>query len=216
MVEQRIDPNEAHKRNSAPSGRFGAALDPSEVRNGLLEVEVFHHSQYSGGTMDAAKIEALLEAICQRVGGDWLLVGGSLVHLEYDGARATADIDLVPIGHPTYSDVRAQDELFKAAHALGLDAENVNSAARFFVADIPLWREEVLEWRHGPAGRVFRPTLALFVALKLARGTEIDLLDIRSAVKKEGAGEFREDRFRKIANSKIQSKFDSSRAGLGI
>lgn len=50
--------------------------------------------------MEAAKVEALIEDICQNVGGEWLLLGGSLVQLEYDGGRATADIDLLSLGHP--------------------------------------------------------------------------------------------------------------------
>jgi hypothetical protein len=166
--------------------------------------------------MEVVKIEGLLEKICQTVGGDWLLVGGSLVQIEYDAERGTEDIDLVPISHPTLSDVRAQDELFKAAKALGLEPENVNSAARFFVGEIPEWQIEVVSFREGPAGRIFRPSLNLFVALKLKRGTEVDLGDIRSAVKKEGLKAFVETRFREIADAKTQARFDSLRASLGL
>ncbi len=166
--------------------------------------------------MEAAKIEALLEKICQEIGGDWLLVGGSLVQIEYDGQRATEDIDLVPISHPSLSDVRAQDALFKAAKTLGLDPENVNSAARFFVREFPEWQLEVVSFREGPSGRVFRPTLTLFVALKLKRGTEVDLGDIRAAVRKEGAIAFVESRFREISDDRLQAKFDSLRTQLGL
>jgi hypothetical protein len=166
--------------------------------------------------MDNEKIEAILDEVCQKIGGDWLLVGGCLVQLEYDGARATEDIDLVHVSDPTKSAVKAQDELFKAAFQLGLDPESVNSAASFFVSELPGWEGELREWRHGPAGRVLKPSLTLFVALKLARGSDIDLQDIASAVRKEGRGAFHEGRFRALTNAKIQAKFDLRRARFGL
>lgn len=166
--------------------------------------------------MDSKTIEALIEEICQKIGGEWLLVGGSLVQVEYDGARATEDIDLVPIRHPTLSDVKSQDALFKAAAVLGLDAESVNSAARFFLSETPDWHDDAEEWRRGPLGAVYKPSLALFTALKLRRGTEVDISDIQSAVRKEGRGAFREARFRRFADARVQTKFDLLRARLGL
>jgi hypothetical protein len=166
--------------------------------------------------MENEKIEAILDEICQKIGGEWLLVGGCLVQLEYDGARATEDIDLIHIFDPAKTSVKAQDELFKAASQLGLDPESVNSAAGFFVSELPGWEDELEEWRHGPAGRVLKPSLTLFVALKLARGSEIDLQDISSAVRKEGRGSFHEGRFRALANAKLQAKFDLLRARLRL
>jgi hypothetical protein len=166
--------------------------------------------------MDSAKIEAIINAICQRIGGEWLLVGGGLVQIEYNGGRATYDIDLILIRHPTLSDVQSQDALFKAAAEIGLDPESVNSAARFFIGELAGWEENIEEWRRGPAGAVYKPSLALFTALKLRRATEVDIGDIQSAVRKEGRGSFREARFRALANARVQSKFDLIRARLGL
>jgi hypothetical protein len=216
VVKQRIDPDEAQEGRATSARSIGVTGDPGKIRNGLLEIEFFHHSQYSGGFMDVLKVESLLDKICQTVGGDWLLVGGSLVQIEYDANRGTEDIDLVPISHPSFSDVKAQDELFKAAKSIGLDPENVNSAARFFVGEFQEWQLEVIAFREGPAGRIFRPTLALFVGLKLKRGTEIDLEDIRAAVRKEGRIAFVESRFREISDITVQAKFDAFRASLGL
>ena len=86
--------------------------------------------------MEVAKIQALIHEICHKIGGEWLLVGGSLVQMEYNGARATEDIDLIRLRHPTHSEVRSQDELFKAAYRHGLDPGSLNSAAKFFVASL--------------------------------------------------------------------------------
>jgi hypothetical protein len=166
--------------------------------------------------MENEKIEAVLNEVCHKIGGDWLLVGGCLVQLEYDGGRATDDIDLIYVSDPKKSAIQAQDELFQAAFRLGLDPESVNSAASFFVSELPGWEGELREWRQGPAGRILKPSLALFTALKLARGSEIDLQDIASAVRKEGRGSFHEGRFRALANAKVQAKFDLLRARFGL
>jgi hypothetical protein len=166
--------------------------------------------------MDPAKIEALLNEVCQTIGGDWLLVGGSLVQIEYNGGRATEDIDLVQVSHPTLTPVKCQDELFKAAFRLGLDPESVNSAARFFVSEVKGWEGELVEMKVGAKGRILKPTLTLFVALKLRRGTEADLLDVRSAVLKEGVGRFDRTKFDVMVDSSVQIRFDGLRKKFGL
>jgi len=166
--------------------------------------------------LEAAKVEALLEDICQNVGGEWLLLGGSLVQLEYDGGRATDDIDLLSLGHPELSETRTQDELFKAAIRLGMDAESVNSAARFFLDETPGWQTEIQAWKKGVKGAVYKPTLTLFIILKLKRGTDIDLRDIEFAVKKEGVSAFSQERFEKLADEKVRALFVIQRARFGL
>lgn len=166
--------------------------------------------------MQSANIEALLDEICQKIGGDWLLLGGSLVLLEYDGARATEDIDLVQIRASGKSEVKAQDELFQAAFRLGMDPESVNSAARFFVGEFKGWEHEIRELRRGSAGCVYKPTLTLFVASKLSRATETDLRDIELAIQKEGVGAFDEKRFRDLSGPAVQANFDRLRTRFRI
>lgn len=166
--------------------------------------------------MNSAKIRAIIEEVCQKVGGDWLLLGGSLVQLEYDGGRATEDIDLVQIRHSHHSEVRAQDELFKAAHRQGLDPEQVNSAAKFFISELKGWESEILPLAHGPAGRVFKPTLTLFVATKLRRASEIDQQDVIYALEKEGRASFDEEKFRALVGKEILANFEIMRVKLGL
>jgi len=166
--------------------------------------------------MQTANIETLLTEICQKIGGEWLLIGGSLVILEFDGERATEDIDLVQIRAVGKSEAKAQDELFRAAFRIGLDPETVNSAARFFVSEVPGWESEILPFRTGPVGTVFRPSLTLFVALKMRRGTEIDLGDVKAAVKKEGAAMFDVTKFHALAGEKAAQEFARRRKDLGL
>ncbi|MBC7691352.1 MAG: hypothetical protein H7222_06245 [Methylotenera sp.] len=168
--------------------------------------------------MEITQISALLEELCQKVGGDWLLTGGSLVQLEFNGQRATEDIDVVLVRHSQVSDVIAQDRLFKAAIGLGLSPENVNSAARFFVQQIQNWENHLIEIKSGPVGRVFRPDLTLFVALKLKRGTEIDLEDIRDAVQFcHGKNDrINETELKAMLNAEQFKKLEAHRSRLGL
>ena len=145
--------------------------------------------------MEKAKTDRILEELCQNIGGDWLLLGGTLVQLIYDGERATEDIDLVHISHPTASRESVQNSLFQFTHKeWGIGSEFVNLSVEFFLNELSGWQTEVLPYRRGPRGQVLRPSLTLFCALKLRRGTELDLADIRSAVAKEGVQAFNWDK----------------------
>src|SRR5206468_307754 len=123
--------------------------------------------------LDAARIDALLQSVVDRLPGDWLLIGGGLVALWLDGRRTTEDVDLVGI-EGTGAD---RLSLLGLAHDLGLPIEALNSAADFFVYRIPDWRAQIEPFRSGRAGRIFRPTPTLFLLLKLARLSSRDLDD---------------------------------------
>ena len=138
--------------------------------------------------MEKAKTEQILEQLCQKIGGDWLLVGGTLVQLCYDGGRSTEDIDLVQIAHPSRSKESLQDELFRfTLNTWQMGPEYINLSADFFVRDLKGWESELLLMKHGPVGRIFRPSITLFAALKLRRASELDINDIKAALTKEGS-----------------------------
>lgn len=50
-----------------------------------------HDAKFSGIAMDASKLNAAVEVLCQKIGGDWLLLGGSLVRFDVDPSRGTRD-----------------------------------------------------------------------------------------------------------------------------
>lgn len=47
--------------------------------------------------METSKVRRILEELSQKIGGNWLLVGGALVQIELNGQRATEDIDFALI-----------------------------------------------------------------------------------------------------------------------
>jgi hypothetical protein len=51
--------------------------------------------------LDRARLERVVEAIAERLPGDWLLVGGALVALWLEPRRTTEDVDIVGLGGTT-------------------------------------------------------------------------------------------------------------------
>jgi hypothetical protein len=128
--------------------------------------------------LDRQRIDAIVTAVCERLEGDWLLVGGAIAALWFSPRRTTEDVDIVGIrGAP-----EERYALMELADSLGLPVEAVNSAADFFVHRVADWREQIVLFRSGAKGRVYRPTATLFLLLKVRRLDERDLEDCRALV----------------------------------
>ena len=137
--------------------------------------------------MEKTKSEKILDELCQNIGGEWLLIGGTLIQLQYDGERSTEDIDLVHISHAEKSKEFLQNELFRfVQRCWGIGPEHINLSAEFFVHELAGWQAELVPLKDGPKGRIFQPSLTLLIALKARRGSELDLQDIQTAIKKQG------------------------------
>jgi hypothetical protein len=165
--------------------------------------------------MESKTLDEILNYLCESIGGDWLLTGGSLVRLSFDASRGTEDVDLVRLRHPTLSDEAARNELFRWLIARGLGPEWVNTAVEPFVKEVAGWERELVLLRQGSVGALFRPNLTFFAYLKLRRGTSIDLEDVRKAVRKCPEG-FDEAKFRGWASEELWARFQGERINLGI
>lgn len=165
--------------------------------------------------IEANRTQEILKYLCNELGGDWLLTGGALVRLKFDGNRATEDIDLMKISHPTLSDEVTRNELFRWLMKHGLGPEWVNAAVEPFVREAKGWENELVLLEEGSRGRVFRPSLTLFVYLKLRRGTAIDIADLKVAAA-SCAEKFDESKFSHWADKKTKDRFIKNRVVLGI
>lgn len=130
--------------------------------------------------MDRQRIDAVVQAVADRLDGEWLLVGGSLVALWIEPRRTTEDVDLVPVR----GSKDARMALLGLAADLGLPVEALNSAADFFVERIPGWTDEIEVLRKGRRGTIYRPSPTLFLLLKIRRLSEEDLRDCLALLKK--------------------------------
>lgn len=123
--------------------------------------------------LDQDRIKEIVEAVADRVGGDWLLVGGGLVALWFYNRRVTENIDIVSFSDKT----DARYAIMEVAEALGLPIEAVNSPADFFVRRIPDWKKQTEVLYRGREGVIQRPTPTLFLLLKVQRLSEQDFID---------------------------------------
>ncbi len=126
--------------------------------------------------LDRDRISAVVDAVVDRLPGDWILIGGGLVALWLEPRRVTEDVDLVAVTG-SGSDRLA---LLGLARDLGLPIEALNSAADYFVYRIADWRQELERFRSGANGNIFRPSATLFLLLKLSRLSDQDLADCLS------------------------------------
>jgi hypothetical protein len=83
--------------------------------------------------LDRPRISAVVDAVVDRLAGDWLLIGGGLVALWLEPRRLTEDIDLIGIAG-SGADRLATGRVFRpSAEAGGVDLSRVLAA----VADLP-------------------------------------------------------------------------------
>ncbi len=109
-----------------------------------------------------------------RLTGDWIMVGGTV--LPYLGAnhRSTTDIDFVGFGK---NEKTQQLELMQIAEDLGLPVETINSAADFFVHKHLKSKNQLVLLHEGKTAAIYRPNTELYFRLKLSRLSETDTED---------------------------------------
>lgn len=106
--------------------------------------------------------------------GDWVLTGGALVAILVPHSRVTMDIDLCPIGELTNE---RRIALMKIAEASGMSIEAINPAADFFLRQIPDWQKSIVLQIRGAKGSLYRPSLYLYIRMKVGRLSESDVED---------------------------------------
>ncbi|MCP4129535.1 MAG: hypothetical protein GY754_00840 [bacterium] len=126
--------------------------------------------------MKQKDIIKLYNDILENLQGDWLLVGGSLLHVLGIDNRETLDIDLVPINEVTNKD---QIAIMDIAAKNGFPPETINFAAEYFVKKQENWEKELILLAENKNARMYRPSKKLFRSLKEQRGSETDLHDIQ-------------------------------------
>lgn len=124
--------------------------------------------------------QQFLTSIVSELDGDWVIIGGSLLAIINAESRVTSDIDLCSIDELT-NDKRIS--LMKIAQASGLSVEAINPAADFFLKQIPHWKQSLVLLQAGSRGNLYRPSLKLYIELKLSRSSSTDLIDCISFLK---------------------------------
>lgn len=135
--------------------------------------------------LDYSRLEELVQTIADRLEGDWLLIGGGLVSLWLDSRRMTQDLDVVSLE----GTMERRYALMGLAQDLGLSIETINSAADFFVRQIPGWQDEIEAFYRGKKSTIYRPSPTLFFLLKAGRLSEQDLEDCAAMTRVASRGQ---------------------------
>jgi hypothetical protein len=130
-----------------------------------------------------ALLGKFLELASDRLEGDWVLLGGTLLPALGHNVRATVDIDVVSL-----SSERRQSQslaLMKIVEDLGLPVEAINGAAEYFLLKQADFLNELVLLQSGKKGRILRPNTFLYLRLKMQRMTESDLMDCQALLRLE-------------------------------
>lgn len=124
--------------------------------------------------LDAKLLSQFIKKAADKVEGEWLLVGGTLLPAVGLDVRATMDIDLVSLSK---RDNEGGLQLMKLADALGLSVETINQSAQFFVNQLQFTKKDLKVLKKGKKATIYRPSLELYWKLKCGRLSESDLTD---------------------------------------
>lgn len=119
-------------------------------------------------------LKKFLKAAGERLKGEWLLVGGTLLPAVGVDVRSTVDIDLIGLGKMENAQIL---ELMELAEVLGLNPETINPAATIFLKKIDYKKEDLIILYKGSKATMYRPSLKLYWQLKMNRLSETDLQD---------------------------------------
>jgi len=121
--------------------------------------------------LDTRLLRRFLKRAGERLRGEWVLIGGTLLPALGIEHRVTTDIELVGLGA---GERRQGLALMAVAEELGLPVESVNPAGAHFLAKVPYSKRDLVPLHEGGSAVIYRPGATLYLLLKIRRLTESD------------------------------------------
>ena len=146
-----------------------------------------------------------------RLTGDWILIGGSVLPALGIDVRTTVDIDFIG---KTDQQQMQNLELMNIAVELGLPVETINQAGAYYLTKIPDYDKHLVKLHKGKKATIFTPDLYLFLKLKLERFTESDFTDCLEYIvyyKKQKIAPFLIEKCKFLLESKLKDKSTKER-----
>jgi hypothetical protein len=109
----------------------------------------------------------------KNLSGEWVVLGGSVLHLLNIDERVTIDIDLAKKSGATDETLT----LMNISEKLNLPITSINQAASFFLYKIPNWEKQLVLIAQSKICKLYRPNATLYIILKIQRMSESDLQD---------------------------------------
>lgn len=124
--------------------------------------------------LSAKVLKRFIEIALEKLEGDWVILGGTLPPALGIDYRQTVDIDFAPVHASTNA---TSIKVMEIAEGLGLPVETINASAEFFLKKAARFKSRLVPLFESKRCRIFRPTLDLYIELKLNRGSESDFSD---------------------------------------
>jgi hypothetical protein len=155
--------------------------------------------------LDERTMREFVDRAADVVDGDWVVIGGAVLPLLGEGTRPTLDVDLIPVGEASQSEIIA---LMEIAEDLGLPVETVNQAGAYFLRKISDYEDHLVLLHEGKTARIYRPDPTLYVMTKVGRLMESDLEDCLTFLRfaRERGEEVDEERLRKRLRDELQQE----------
>lgn len=125
-------------------------------------------------SLDTVALKQFLKKAGDKLKGQWLLVGGTLLPALGIDHRSTVDIDLVGLGE---TERASSMDLMDIAEGMGLSVESINQAAAYFVDKVGYTVDDLIPMVKSKSAIIYRPNFELYASLKMNRMTESDLSD---------------------------------------
>lgn len=129
-------------------------------------------------TLNRKTLQNFLDIAGNKLNGDWIVIGGTVLPLLGINHRVTVDIDFV-----SKSKKEETLKLMEIAEELGLSVETINQAGAFFLYKIPDFEKNLILLHKGKSAKIYRPNLLLYIQLKVGRLSESDSLDCLEYIK---------------------------------
>lgn len=130
--------------------------------------------------LDRKVLKKFLSLAGEKLTGNWVLIGGTLLPVLGSEFRTTLDIDLIGL---TDKEKAQALQLMEIAEDLGLPVETINQAGALFLHRIRDFQTHLVPLHQGTRATIYRPDIALYIQLKIQRLTETDLTDCLEYIK---------------------------------
>jgi predicted nucleotidyltransferase len=125
--------------------------------------------------INAKLMEKFLEKASQKLTGEWVIIGGTVLPLTGIEHRITVDIDIVNLNFNSSNQDSIQ--LMEIADELKLPVESINQAGAYYLSKMGDINEHLILLIKTKSCKIYRPDVFLFLKLKLERLSSTDLED---------------------------------------
>lgn len=132
-------------------------------------------------SIDSKVMKKFIDVAITRLEGEWIVIGGTVLPLLGVDLRSTVDIDLIQLEMKNSN--QSSLILMEIAEALGMPVETINQAGAYFLSKVDDVKEHLVLFQESKKCKIYRPDVYLYLKLKIARMSAVDLEDCLAFIK---------------------------------